>query len=126
VKLIDTSAWIEYLRGTGSETARLVSKTLVAAEGAWCEVIAVELWNGLTANQRKKLEQLETLVTTLEITSAVWLKARTLASLARTAAFSIPTVDIIIAACGAHHRAEIIHHRDEHFTVLQRLNDQSQ
>ena len=121
MKLVDTSAWIEYIRGTGSDTALQVNEMIVSGEAAWCDLAAVELWNGVSERQQSKLIKLERLIVPLAINQSVWLHARKLANAARSNGLTIPVTDIVVAACAHIHQASIEHHRDEHFDMLSRL-----
>lgn len=45
--LIDSSAWVEFLRGTGSPTHRRLRSALLGGEGvAWTDVVALEVLAG--------------------------------------------------------------------------------
>ena len=118
--LVDTSAWVEYLWQSKSETAERVAHLLLLNEAAWCEAILLELWNGAAFSQRRKLEQLETLVPVLSINATVWTEAMKLARAAR-AAMTAPSIDILVAACAHVHGVELEHHDDEHFNRLSAL-----
>jgi predicted nucleic acid-binding protein len=118
MKLVDTSAWIEFLRGAGNSTAAGVADLLTREEAAWCEIVALELWNGVTARQRPQLEKLERLVTSYPVNAAVWRCARQVASKARDKGLTVPVSDLIISACARVHGLELQHHGDEHFEML--------
>jgi hypothetical protein len=46
VTLVDTSSWIEALRLNGRENIReQVKLLLIDGLAAWCDMVAVELWN---------------------------------------------------------------------------------
>ena len=119
--LVDTSAWVEYLRQSSSETADRVERLILLNEAAWYEAVLVELWNGISFAQRRKLEQLETLIPTLSINSTVWNEAKRLAKSARAAAVTAPSIDVIVAACAYVHEVQIEHHNDDHFNRLSAL-----
>lgn len=115
MKLVDTSSWIEFLRGHQNETALRVKELLRNDQAGWCELIAVELWNGVRPGQEKSpLMELEKAVTLFPISSAVWQKARRLALRCRESGLTAPANDLIIAACAAHYDLEI-EHVDTHF-----------
>ena len=45
--LVDTSAWIHFLRPDGdSDIAREVETALAGGAAFWCQMIQLELWNG--------------------------------------------------------------------------------
>lgn len=119
--LVDTSAWVEYLRQSSSETAERVERLLLMNEAACCEAILLELWNGATFTQRRKVEQLETLVPLLSINATVWNEANRLARAARAAAVTAPSIDILVAECAHVHGVSLEHHDDHHFNRLSSL-----
>ena len=117
--LIDTSSWIENFRKDGlSEVRERVRKIFLTGNAAWCEIIQLELWNGARGTgERKLLEELEKDVTLLSITPEVWKESFALASQLRTRGISIPTTDILIAACARYHRVPL-ESCDKHFKLL--------
>ncbi|MDB6128647.1 MAG: hypothetical protein JWM35_2543 [Verrucomicrobia bacterium] len=121
---VDTSSWVDALRHNGDARVRVrVQALLQAAEAAWCDLVRVELWNGLRGPaERKMMEQLEADVTLLPTTDAVWAKAMELARRSRVKGLTVPATDLIIAACAWEHRVEIEHH-DAHLTALAGLFD---
>lgn len=124
MKLIDTSSWVEALRQKGdAEVRRRVQILLQGAEAAWCDLVRVELWNGLRGPaERKMMEQLEADITLLPTTDRVWEKSRELARRCRNQGLTVPATDLIIAACAWDHQVEI-EHRDAHLTALSALFD---
>ncbi|MBI5397351.1 MAG: PIN domain-containing protein [Verrucomicrobia bacterium] len=118
MKLVDTSAWIEFLRNRESKAADRVEALLGDGEAGWCDLIATELWNGARGEKEKRtLQELEEAVTLFPLDSAAWQQARVLAQRCRQAGVTVPTVDVVIAACAFRHGLEIEHH-DEHFEIL--------
>ncbi len=120
--LIDTSLWIEALRSGGDEKDRAtVQEILEAGSAAWCEIIAIELWN--SAKGKRELDALshfQRAIPMLPISDEVWREARSLATKARSSGLSAPTVDIIIAACARHHNVHLAH-KDRHLKLLMDL-----
>ena len=59
--LIDTSSWIEAFRTSGDPIVRQrVENLMLEGKAAWCEMIALELWNGAKGDaERKMLSELE-------------------------------------------------------------------
>jgi len=116
--LIDSSSWVEALRADGRAEVRVrVAALLEAGCAAWCDLVALELWNGARGSyERKKLRELEESLILLETTAAVWRGARELADRCRKAGRTVPATDLLIAACALAHGAEIEHcdaHLDE-------------
>ena len=117
--LVDTSSWIEALRSSGREDVRERVRSLLLNDmAAWCDMVAVELWNGARGDYEKNsLRELEEQVTCLPATAEVWQLARELAQKCREAGYTLPSADLVIAACGRHHNAAI-EHCDEHFDLI--------
>jgi len=48
VRLIDTSSWIDAMRRDGDPAVRArVLALMQSGEAAWCDMVRLELWNGL-------------------------------------------------------------------------------
>jgi predicted nucleic acid-binding protein len=124
VKLIDTSSWIDALRRDGEPAIKArVGVLMREGRAAWCDMVHLELWNGLRgAAERKHMEELERDVTSLPTTEAVWGRARLLAQRARAKGLTVPGADLIIAACAWEHGVEM-EHDDAHLTALAALFD---
>ena len=120
--LIDTSAWIEFFRSRGDAAIRERVISLVRrGEAAWCEMIRLELWNGASGQKElKELHLMESSVTPLPITPAVWALADQLARSTRLKARTFPTSDLVIAACSRHYAVDVLH-KDQHFEQLKVL-----
>jgi predicted nucleic acid-binding protein len=74
VKLVDTSSWVHLLRRGGDRAiAERVQFLLSEGEAAWCEMVRLELWNGVGSElDRKNLRALERALPMLPITDEVW------------------------------------------------------
>ena len=72
--LVDTSAWIHFLRPDGDAAVRArVAALLQAGTARWCPLVRLELWNGAGGDREKKvLREFERLVPELTITPDVW------------------------------------------------------
>jgi predicted nucleic acid-binding protein len=120
--LIDTSAWIEYFRASGSAAAGEVRRLLAAEpeRAVICEPIAIEILAGaLDEDRHAKLERLVDGLRSLRIDDAV--DFRSAAAIYRTARRAGRTIrsinDCVIAAVSIRHGASIIH-RDADFEVI--------
>jgi predicted nucleic acid-binding protein len=118
--LVDTSAWIEFLRDTNSEVCAVVD-TLLDADIAICDAISMEVLAG--ARDEHHLSRLRGLLgraTLLPTTSADYDHA---ASLYRMCRRQGPTVrkliDCLIAAVAIEASAELLH-ADADFVALAR------
>lgn len=121
--LVDTSSWIHMLRPSGDPAVRArVERALKSGEACWCPQIRLELWNGAGGNREKKvIRDFERLLPELAITEAVWVEACTLARRARTAAITIPSADLLIAACAQYYAVEL-ETADSEFALLAKLD----
>jgi len=118
MKLVDTSAWVEYLRPGLSEVGERVEDLLLDDEAAWCDMVMLELWNGARGSEEKrKLAELSAVAPRLETTAAVWELAHKLAVRCRDKGKTLPAADILVAACAAHHGVEL-EHKDAHFKEM--------
>jgi predicted nucleic acid-binding protein len=120
VIFVDTSAWVEFLRDTGSEVCVAVDR-LLDADLAICDAVSMEVLAG--ARSERHLIQLRGLLgraTMLPTTPADYEVA---ASMYRTCRASGETVrkliDCLIAAVAVRAGAEILH-ADADFTALAR------
>jgi predicted nucleic acid-binding protein len=123
--LVDSSAWIEYFRATGSPAAVEVRRLLSdeATEVAMCEPIAMEILSGAVDDSRHaKLEQLVNGLPSLSVDNAI--DFRVAAGIYRTARRAGQTIqslnDCLIAAVAIRHEARIVH-RDADFDVIARM-----
>jgi predicted nucleic acid-binding protein len=124
VKLIDTSSWVDALRRDGDPAIKArVAALLRDGTAAWCDMVRLELWNGLRGvSERKQMQELEADVILLVTTDAVWTKARLLAQRARGKGVTVPGADLVIAACAWEHGVEM-EHDDRHLAALAGLFD---
>ena len=118
--LVDTSAWIEFLRDTGSwvcdEVDRLLATDLAVSDAVRMEVLA-------GARDENHLRQLRGLLGRATVLPTEPLDYETAASLYRTCRRSGETVrkmiDCLIGAVAVRHHAST-HHADADFSTLAR------
>lgn len=117
--LVDSSAWINFLRPDGDAAIRArVAAHLTAGVARWCPIIRLELWNGAGGDREKKvLREFERLIPELAITPDVWNDACDLARRCRAAGVSVPATDVLISACARHHGARL-EHADSDFDLI--------
>lgn len=123
--LIDTSAWIEYLRATGSAAAVEVRRLLSEEPHSvvMCEPIVMELLSGATDDRtHSALERLANGLPSLDVDATIdFRSAASLYRAARRDGFTIRSInDCMIAALAMRHDAELVHH-DADFDVLARI-----
>jgi predicted nucleic acid-binding protein len=120
VILIDTSAWIEFLRDTGSPACRAVDE-LLDGDIAVCDPIRMELLAG--ARDELHLDDLRGLLARAEIVNTTPADYETAASLYRACRRQGETVrrltDCLIAAAAIAARTPILH-ADADFDILAR------
>lgn len=122
--LVDTSAWIHFLRPDGDRAVRArVEGVLRAGTARLCPLVRLELWNGAGGErERKVLRELERSLPELGITPEVWDDACDLARRCRASGVSVPATDLLIAACAFHHGARL-EHEDSDFDAIVRVAD---
>ena len=120
--LVDSSLWAHQLRKSGDPAKRdRVNAFLEGGEAAWCPVVRLELWRGVTNDaERKTLRRYEALLPDYEISAEVWHRSIQLADRARAAGVTVPLADLLIFACAKIHGLEVAHD-DAHFDELAKL-----
>lgn len=119
--LVDTSSWIEYLRGKTSEPSLRVAALMEAGEASLCDIVLVELWSGAKPGAEKgNLEKIEVNIPCLPINLGVWKTANKLAFLCKRNGLSVPVADVIIASCGFYYQVPI-EAFDSHFRAISLL-----
>jgi predicted nucleic acid-binding protein len=121
--LVDSSMWVHQLRRSGDPARRgRVNALLEAGEAAWCPVVRLELWRGVTSDaERKTLRRYEALLPAYDITAETWELAIRLADRGRASGVTAPLADLLIFACAELNDLEIAHD-DEHFDALAKLD----
>jgi predicted nucleic acid-binding protein len=115
VRLIDTSSWVEYVRDLQSDAGDRVEALVLSGEAAWCDMTLVELWHGVRgAREKRELAEMEKEIKRVPVDGPVWSLACKLALRCREKGVTVPTSDIIIAACATHHKLEL-EYCDGHF-----------
>ena len=116
--LVDSSLWVHQLRKSGDAAKRdRVNALLANGEAAWCPVVRLELWRGVTNDaERRTLRRYEALLPDYEISAEVWTRSIQLADRARRSGVTVPLADLLIVACANIHGLEVAHdvtHFDE-------------
>ena len=120
--LIDTSAWVEYFRATGSPAALEVRRLLSADPGsvAMCEPIAMEILSGSSDDRAyEKLERLVNGLPSLTLDDAVdFRSAAAIYRGARRRGLTIRSInDCLIAAVAIRHGVELLHRGADYDTI---------
>jgi predicted nucleic acid-binding protein len=120
--LVDSSLWVHQLRRSGAPEKRdRVNDLLRQGAAAWCPVVRLELWRGVSNDaERKVLARYELALPDYAMTEAVWTRAIDLAGRGRAAGVPVPLADLLVFACAEIHEIELAHD-DAHFDALARL-----
>ena len=87
-------------------------------------MVRLELWNGAAGDREKKiLREFEQVLPNLPMTAEAWEGATDLARRARQRGFTVPAMDIAIAACAQQHGAAL-ETADADFAALDKLAKQ--
>ncbi|MBI4237938.1 MAG: PIN domain-containing protein [Deltaproteobacteria bacterium] len=113
--LIDTSAWINFLR---KRDDRLVP-FLESRTAAHTDIVVFELLSGIPSADQSELNRFLALFASLPLTQAAALKAAAVASTMRRAGTRPQTTDMLIAGVALIHDATLIH-RDSDFERIKR------
>lgn len=120
--LVDSSAWIEFLRGTGSPACERVDE-LLAAEIAVCDAVRMEILAG--ARSEAHLADLRALLaraTVLPTTAVHYEQAAALFRSARAGGVTVRRlVDCLIAAVAIDHQVPVLH-ADRDFDALAQVS----
>ena len=118
--LIDTSAWIEYLRKTGSRTNIAVRQTL-DNDAQICDVIRMEILAGARNQQHvTQLEKLLARATTIKTEPVDYDNAAAIYRACRKLGVTIRAqIDCLIAAIAIRTNTKIIHHDSDFDAIAQ-------
>ena len=116
--LIDTSAWIEFLRRNGrAEVKQRVAAYLDADEAAYCGPIEFELLSGARDNEMSDVGEALGFSERLDFSAACWQRAAQIERSLRAKGITIPRDDIFVAAAALHHRVPL-YSCDPHFALM--------
>ncbi len=115
--LVDTSAWIEFFRGTAG-AADTVAKVIESGRAYVCGVIYFELLQGMKAGENPVpfIELLKAL-NFIETTADMWIRAGNISAGLRKTGVTIPMSDLLIGAAAIEHGLYVLTH-DEHFSSI--------
>jgi len=112
--LIDTSVWIDALRGRTPWVAASVRKLLEDDLAATCGPVLFEIRRGLKPPERKKVLPLFAALHRLPFDESDWESAGELDASLRKAGHSLPSMDVLIARLCLRDKAALFT-LDEHF-----------
>jgi predicted nucleic acid-binding protein len=112
--LLDTSVWIDALRGKTPHIVEATEKLLKDDRILICGPILFEIKRGLRPPDRKKILPLLDALIRLSVDETVWDAAGDLDVSLRKKGMTIPPMDLIIAQVCLHHKVSLFT-LDEHF-----------
>ena len=117
--LIDTSAWIEFLRRAGDPDVKgRVAAYLDAGQAAVCGPIEFELLTGARPAETADIHTAMTFCTMLEFSSNCWRRAADLERTLRGNGITVPRDDIFVASAALVYDTPV-YCRDAHFELIQ-------
>lgn len=123
--LVDTSAWVEFLRGTGSREHRWIRRAVVDEEPvAWTDPVLYELTAGAGSQERAyELRSLLLRGPRLPVGLTDWEDAARLYRVARSQGLTVrSTVDCLVAAVALRTATPILA-RDRDFGVIAGISE---
>ena len=106
--LIDTSAWIEFLRRNGrADVKQRVAGWLELNEAAYCGPIEFELLSGARPGEMADIRDAFRFSERLDFPDACWQRAAQIERDLRAKGVTIPRDDIFVAAVSLHHHVSL-------------------
>lgn len=125
MRLIDTSAWIDYFKSTGNPTvSKRVRQLLSENEASWCEMVFLELQGSPNSKQSAAISVLEPILPIISITTECWVYAYELVRISKKAGKPVPNTDALIYSTACIHRRKLVHN-DKHFDWLDEITGQN-
>ena len=112
--LLDTSVWIDALRGKTSNIVATTQELLKDDRVLTCEPVIFEIKRGLRPSERNRIMPLFNALIRLPFDETVWDAAGDLDASLRKKGITIPPMDVIIAQVCLHHKVSLFT-LDEHF-----------
>ena len=112
--LIDTSVWIDALRGKTSDIVRVTQGLLNEDRALTCGPVIFEIRRGLRPGERRKILPLFDALIRLSFDESMWDGAGDLDASLRKKGITIPPMDVLIAQVCLHHQV-FLFTLDEHF-----------
>ena len=112
--LLDTSVWIDALRGKTPNIVALTQGLLNDDRALTCGPVMFEIKRGLRSSERKKILPLFDALIRLSFDEAIWDAAGDLDASLRKKGITIPPMDVLIAQICLQHKVALFT-LDEHF-----------
>ena len=121
MKLVDTSAWIEFLRRKGDPKIKhAVARLLAADHAAYTCPVRFELLSGVKPGEAADLQQVLVLAQNFPFEADDWTAAAQLERQLRGKGLTIPRNDLFVAVVAKRTGLTVVC-RDAHFDVLRKI-----
>lgn len=121
MKLVDTSAWVEFLRRKGDpQVKQAVARLMEANRAAYTCPIRFELLSGVRSEEEADLEQAFSFSRHIPFEADDWREAAMLERLMRTKGLTIPRNDLFVAVVAIRARLPVVC-RDAHFDSARKM-----
>ncbi len=118
--LLDTSVWVDALRGRTSEIVSVSQALLNEDRVLTCGPVIFEIKRGLRPPERKKILPLFDALIRLSVEETIWDAAGDLDATLRKKGITLPPMDVLIAQTCLHHKV-FLYTLDEHFRSVPKL-----
>ena len=119
--LIDTSAWINFLRKSGERNLKLkVAEILDFEFAAWTCPIKFELLSGARENEKNDILEMLSFSNRVIFSDPHWEMAAEIEKTLRKNGITVPRDDIFVSACSICEEIPLLHN-DRHFEIISRL-----
>lgn len=116
--LVDTSAWIEFLRRRGADHVKnRVAAYLELGTAAYCGPVEFELLAGARPSELSDVRQALAFGVLLDFPPVCWQRAADLEQSLRSKGVTVPRDDVFVAASALHHRV-LLYTNDAHFVLM--------
>ena len=113
--VIDTSVWVEYLRGKDQALVESVRDLIRAQRAVACGIVLAELLAGVKARKdRNTLKQTMDALDYAEVSRATWILAGEMLSTLMRKGTRVPLTDLVVAAVTLENKCELFT-LDSHF-----------
>src|SRR3989339_1904354 len=116
--LVDTSAWVEYLKKTSHPVTKEIESALLFNVAAACQLVLAELIQGVRSEKETELIlDLASVVKILNESGSTWQQAGFLANKLRKQGKTISLIDCYLAVLAKESKAVILT-LDKHFAII--------
>ncbi len=119
--LVDTSVWVEYLRGRNRELIDQMGKLIQTQSVAICGIVIAELLAGVKVKKdREILKQTLDALEYMEASQSTWILAGEISCELMSKGTGIPLTDVVLAAVALENDVAVFTY-DKHFDRIPKL-----